>query len=481
MPQPTLPNSHDIDRRRLIAGALAGAAAATPALAAATDDLTWTPAWRLREMIVSRKISPVEVVDHFLARIERLNPSIGAFSFVNAEEARAAARAAEQAVMARGPLGPLHGLPVSFKDLVMVRGAPSPTGRGAGPAQYDDAVVERIRAAGGIVIGKTVMAGPPALSGAANPWNLGRVAGASSSGGAAATAAGLGPLAVTSDGGGSTRLPAAYCGVVGLHPTIGRVPRFSALAGGLPGWLSAGWSGSLGPTTRDARDSAMLLQVMAGGDWRTIGSFPGPAPDYQTGLEAGVRGMRMAWISDYGYAGAYSQPVTERLLAVVRDAAFGFGRLGVAVEDPGFRTADSHPVFMAIRRALETAGGQQSDRRSGLDPDTAFIEREKMAQQYLRLFERYDVLLSTTTPIIAPTRAEWDAWLKSPGFAASYTCLTGQFNTLGFPAIAVPCGFVDGMPVSLQIVGPPDADAKVLRVARAFLRAFPQTQRPAAS
>ena len=460
-----------------------GLGAARGTAAESFDELSWLPAWSLRERIGRKEISPVEVVDHFLRRIERLDGRLQSFVSVAADQARAAAVVAEAAVMSGAALGPLHGVPVSFKHLIQVAGLPLPDGRI--PAR-DYVTAERIRRAGAIVIGNTAMAGPPDASGAANPWDTERAAGASSSGAAASVAAGLGPLAIGSDGGGSTRIPSSYCGLVGLHPTVGRVPAHHDV------WTSVsrtGWSGTYGPICRDVRDAALLLGVIAGPDWRHLFSFNGAPPDYQMGLEGGVAQMRMAWTPDFGCASAYFDDESRLIVDTVRRAAEGFGELGAIVDQPAFAVDDWYPIFTTITgnlsaRVARPGSGAEGNRAAaaavsaGEGFAAALKAREEMARTFLGLFARYDVLLSPTTHVVAPTRDEWGRWLQSPTFPPEYTCLTGHLNLLGFPAVTLPCGFVGGMPVGLQIVGPPDQDGKLLRVARAFTTAFPQKHVP---
>ncbi len=484
----TRPPTAALSRRQLLGAAASGAAgllvagaspwrAVRAAAPPATDGLTWLPAWRLRERIGRREISPVEVVDHFLARIGALDGRLGAFVEVDADGARAAAREAEAAVMRGDALGPLHGVPVSVKQLVRARGLPLPDGS---VARSDYVTAQRLREAGAIIIGNTALAGPdtpggPGSPGAANPWDLARVAGASSSGAAASVAAGLGPVAIGSDGGGSTRLPAAWCGLIGLHPTVGRVPAHHDL------WHSASrtsWSGTFGPICRDARDAALVLGVIAGPDWRHLYSFNGPPPDYAAGLDDGVQGMRMAWSPDLGSASRYFPAGSAAVIDAVRGAAARLDDLGATVEQPAFTLGDWWPVFTGLGAAFAAlrASGQPPTHGGALEH--ALAGRQAMARRLLDLLDRYDVLLTPTAPRIAPTRTEFARWIASPTFPQEYTCLTGQLNLLGFPAISVPAGAVDGMPVGLQIVGRPDDDARLLRVARALERGAAPSVRP---
>lgn len=232
-----------------------------------TEELTWAPAWHIRELVGAREVSAVEVADHFLDRIEQCESVLQAFSNVDPDRVRLQAKAAEAAVLAGKDLGPLHGVPMAVKSHIDIEGLPRP---GFvfwhGVAQHDDLTVERLRAAGAVIVGHTVM---PVMNNvgeydwdalARNPWDPVRVPGASSSGSAAAVAAGLLPVALGSDGGGSSRLPAAYSGIVGVHPTGGLVP-----------WVDhRPWAvrigTTIGPMARDVRDAATVLSVIAGPD-----------------------------------------------------------------------------------------------------------------------------------------------------------------------------------------------------------------------
>jgi len=268
----------------------------------------------LAAAIARRKISPVEVVDVVLARIEALE-RLNAYVTLDAEGARHAARAAERAVMRKGArLGPLHGVPFSVKDLVVTKGVRTTFGT---PIYKDNVptedapMVARLKAAGAIMIGKTntptfgwIGATHNPLFGATrNPWNLERTPGGSSGGAAAAVAAGLAPLAVGTDGGGSIRIPASFSGIYGLKPTFGRIPIHPP---------SAAWSLShVGPMARTVRDAALMLQVSAGPDERDASSLPAPGVDYVKALRGGVKGLRVAYSDTLGYAEVVDPEVRE--------------------------------------------------------------------------------------------------------------------------------------------------------------------------
>jgi aspartyl-tRNA(Asn)/glutamyl-tRNA(Gln) amidotransferase subunit A len=495
-------DSRNITRRKLLAAGVAGAAwlgsSAARSLAAephaTAPDLEWLPAWRLRELVVRKEVSPVELVDLFLRRIESIDGELGAFVTVDAERARQAARAAESAVMSGADLGPLHGVPVSLKQMVAVEGLALENGE---IASRDAIATTRIREAGGIVLGTTCLAGPAAMLGedrvgAANPWRLSRVAGASSSGSAAGVAAGLCPISIGSDGGGSTRLPAAWCGLVGLHPTVGRVPADHDLMRSLS---RTSWSATYGPIARDVRDVATTLSVIAGPHWRHVPSFNGAPPDYLGGLDQGLAGLRLAWTPDFGSARPYFDDGSAAVLDAVRRSAEAFVRLGGSVEATELKLADWYPIFTRITaqlgagrlypllagaaRTRDTILGEPSAPLWTGEIEAALEARQEMAEALLAQFEHHDLLISATSPRIAPLRDEYARWLESDSYPQEYTCLTGHMNLLGFPAITLPAGFVDDMPVGLQLIARPDEDALLLRAAAAFQRVTPLQRRPA--
>lgn len=455
----------------------------------ADDDLSWLPAWRIRDLIASRDLSPVEVTDHFLGRAEELDGVLGIYQELDAAGARDQARAAERAVLDDDPLGSLHGVPTSIKAHVPVAGLgvyamfgdPKPPAL----ARRDAPVVGRLRQAGAVVVGTNVLpgmgrsllrdrAGQPTDDLAfhsRNPWDLGRVPGSSSTGGAAAVAAGAIPLAIGSDGGGSTRLPAAWCGIVGVHPTLGRVP-----SGGRG---TSGWNTTLGPMTRDPKDAAIAFQAIAGPHGGSILSLQDDPPDYVSGVDDGVGGLRFAWSPDYGFTDRYGGPERDRVLETVAAAARRFGELGATVEptDVTWEEWWPHPTTMMM---ADGVGFEQYQ--------VAEDARQHWWDGLRRVTADHDLLLTPTSQHIAFEVARWAAaWGEAgesyPGgsFVPTWTAHTFPHNWLGWPAVSVPCGLVDGMPVGLQITGRPNAEALILRAARAFTRAFPLPRPPVGS
>ncbi|MFC9761907.1 amidase [Rhodococcus jostii] len=464
------------------------------------NELTWLPAWEIRDLIAGGDVSAAEVVNHFLGRIEEFQPKLHAFATLDPERARYEAAKADMARRRGEGLGPLHGLPISVKENLAVQDVPFAFPRTGtyGVSEFDAIAVERLRDAGAIVVGTNTMMGTgiarsedsrpeaPTMSSynwdaeARNPWDTSRVPGWSSSGGAAAASAALLPVTIGSDGGGSTRLPAAFSGVVGVHPTRGLVPHVDYRH---PKFRLTSTNG---PLARDVRDAALVMQVLAGPDARDYICIQNEPADFLAGLDAGVGGMRLAWTDDYGYADTHASPESGRVIAAVREMAFKLRSLGAAVE-----TTDQ--VWEPSNRGGGPAPGEPSvyeievgNNPPPLPPVDSRLYREALEWRarngnvFRDLFREYDLLLSVTSQSIAPTVEQWDeAWTTRPEkMAADYTPHTVLCNILGLPAVSVPCGFVDGMPVGLQIVGPPSSEDRIFRLASAFQRAFPVTERP---
>src|ERR1700728_2701171 len=284
-----------------------------------SEELTWTPAHRIRELIVEGEVSPVEVTEHFLGRIEEHDGTLKAFRHVDHAGAREQAKAAEVAVQRGGGLGALHGVPISVKEHISAAGLPVLVlGVGERKARFDDLGVARLRDAGAVMVGTNAMMGTQAPAPgeynwdaeARNPWDPSRAPGWSSSGGAAATAAGLLPLTIGSDGGRSTRLPGAYSGLFALHPTAGLIPFFNYSA-----QIRANPTGTFGPLTRNVTDAAITLQALAGPDGRDFDCIQAQPPDYLASLDEGVEGLRLGWTDDFGFAAMYSFRASPRVIS----------------------------------------------------------------------------------------------------------------------------------------------------------------------
>jgi Asp-tRNA(Asn)/Glu-tRNA(Gln) amidotransferase A subunit family amidase len=469
-----------------------------------TTELCFTPATELARAIRAKTLSPVEIMAAVLARIEALNPRLNAFLAVNADGARQAAQQAEAAVMRGEALGLLHGLPVSIKDLEPSAGLRCTYGSKFFEqhiAEVDGMVTRRVKAAGGIVLGKTNtshyghkdmcdnLIGPPCR----NPWKLDRTSGASSGGAGAAVAAGLGPLAHGSDGAGSIRIPSALCGVFGLKPSFGRVPN----------WPNADiWAARShnGPMTRTVADAALLLRVMAGPDPRDPTSIDSPPEDYTVAVTwpfPALKGLRVAWSADFGYA-----PVDPEVRQLTTAAAERFGEFGCHVEavHPGWedpRQPAATMWYVSYAARLGDRYDEQPDwfepslaemieagrRVSGVEHSRAALARTVFYEHVRRFFADYDLLLTPQMPLGAWSVDQGPREIAGKPTPSMFDRLnfTFPFNLTGQPAASVPCGFTgDGLPVALQIVGRWHADTLVLQAAAALERAAPWAQkRPA--
>jgi aspartyl-tRNA(Asn)/glutamyl-tRNA(Gln) amidotransferase subunit A len=463
------------------------------------DELTWIPVSEMRALIEKGEVSPVEVTDHFLGRIEELNPTLKAFRSLDVAGARDQARRAEDAVRRGEELGLLHGIPVSVKEHIAVAGHPL---MGVGfpePVSTRDALgVQRLRDAGAVVLGTNTMMYTNGLredadgkmimafdwdAEARNPWDTTRVPGWSSSGGAAATAARLVPLAIGTDGGGSTRLPAAYSGVFGLHPTTTLIPWADYDRPQVSPMMM-----SMGPLARHVGDAAIALQAMAGPDGRDFTCMQSDPPDYLATIDAGVDGMRFAWTDDFGFTDMCAQAESSRVIAAARAAALGLAKIGATVQPSDEVWEDFFPGFAASTYLYPT-GGARPPRPTPDQWASTLDTRKRNYDRFRAVLAGHDLLLSATTQLLPRTVEEWaDAWtVGGPNFqphglfAPVYTSHTHMFNWLGFPAASVPCGFVDGLPVGLQLVGLPGNEVTILRAANAFQQAFPQLDHPPVS
>ncbi len=449
----------------------------------------------LAREIRAKKISPVEVVDAVLRRIEALQPTVNAFITVTADEARAAARRAEAELMAGGVLGSLHGVPFSVKDLLFTKGVRTTMGSFifADQVPADDAVpVWRLRDAGAILIGKTTtpefghkpLTDSPLFGVTRNPWNLSRTAGGSSGGAAAAVATGQGPLALGTDGGGSIRIPAACCGIVGLKPTLGRVPHtqqadlFSTVS-------------SIGPMARTVADAALCLDAIVGFD--PDDPYSRPEPDRDTHVVA-VRELRIGWMPRVG-----NRLVDGDTLAACEAAVRHLEREGAHVETLEEDFAAFEPVFLVFLQAGLAArigahmpafgdrvapslreSVERGARWTGADYANALARRTVVFRRVQALFERFDVLVSPTLSRPA-LDADHDAHApividgrEAGSIRGAWYPYTFPFNLSGHPAISLPCGWSsDGLPIGLQIVGPWHADRRVLALAAHLERERP--------
>jgi amidase len=457
-------------------------------------DLCLRPATELAALVRKREVSARELLEAHLARIERVDPQVNAIVTLDAEGARAAADAADAALAAGEDVGPLHGLPVAHKDTHATGGMRttwgSPLHADTVPAR-DELVVERLRLAGAVRVGKTNVpefaAGSHTfntLFGAThNPYRHGLSAGGSSGGAAAALAAGLVPLAEGSDMGGSLRNPAAFCNVVGLRPTPGRVPTWPAAMG----WSTLSVQGPMGRTVADV---ALTLSAIAGPDPRVPISLSDDPAGLAAPLPEDLRGLRVAWTPDLGGL----VPVDPAIPAVLRGVLPVVESLGATVEEacPDLREADE--VFGTLRAWLFEATFGDVVRRSpervkaairgnaavgaaltGADVGRAELAHTRLHEEVVRFFGEYDVLLAPTTQVLPfPVEQEYPAEVAGVpqadylGWMRSCTLVSAT----GCPALSLPGGFTgDGLPVGLQLVAAPRADRRLLEIAHAIEQA----------
>jgi len=442
------------------------------------------------------RASPVEATAAVLARIDAQNPRLNAYCLVDADAALEAARASEQRWQCGEPAGVLDGVPTSIKDLVLTRGWPTLRGsRTVDPQQawdVDAPVVARLREAGAVLVGKTTTPEfgckgetNSLLTGISrNPWDPTRTCGGSSGGTAAAVAAGMGPLSVGTDGAGSVRIPAGFCGNFGLKPSFGRVPAWP---------LSPfGSVAHLGPHTMSVRDAALMMNVMKRPDARDWTALPPDDSDYCARLDGGVRGLRIAWSPTLGYA----TKVHPEVAAACAEAVAQFSALGATVEavDPGFEDpleittglwfVGSWTLWNTLTEAQQAltdpdfrAQAELGSRLSALDVQRLHIRRGLLGSHMRQFMQDWDLLVTPTLAVPAfDARPAGSVPMDAESMLA-WTPFSYPFNLTQQPACTIPCGLTrDGLPIGLQIVGPMFGDALVLRAARAYetVRAIPR-------
>lgn len=442
------------------------------------------------ELVRRRELSPVELAEAVLRRIDGLDPRLNAFITVTADLALAEARRAEAEIQAGRYLGPLHGAPISVKDIVDTAGIRTTAGSrilADNVPERDAVVVARLKSAGAVLIGKTNLLEfaygtvHPDYGPSLNPWSLDHSAGGSSSGSAVAVAAGMGFGSIASDTGGSIRIPAAFCGVVGLKPTYDRVSR--------DGLIPLSWSTDhVGPIARTVTDAAILLDAIA--DRPTNSDDRGGRVDPLAIADRPLAGIRIGIDDAYLRHG-----VDPEVLTLVERALQVFEELGGAVREIELPSPDDViETLLTIRTPEATAAHLRWLRERPADyseavrtrleagmeiPAVRFVEalrsRERITRAFLDAFRQVELLVTPTVPVPAPAR-EHDPTLgkADTGRTASLIRFTGPFNLTGLPAITIPCGFTaSGLPVGLQLATPVDAEAALLRMALAYERATP--------
>ncbi len=462
-------------------------------------DICWLDISELSDLIKTKKLSPVELAMSLFERIKIINPKINAYVTLAEDQALATARQAEKRILKGDRLGALCGIPFSVKDVTYTRDVKTTMGSKLFEnfIPDSDAIhVARLKRAGAIMLGKTntpefacrsmtdnLLFGPTR-----NPWNLSRAVGGSSGGAAAAVAAGLGPLATGNDAGGSIRIPASCCGVFGLKPQYGRIPCYPLLNL---------WESMLheGVITRTVKDAAIMLEIMAGSYWGDRHSFPSTKVGFIKVLNKGVKGLRIAWSSDLGYA-----TVSREVQDICEKAVKKFEDIGAVVEEAKPEIGNPEEICSTIINgelgAMLSQLGTVESLRDKLHPFllarvepaqklTAFdylkatFARQEMAAKTGRFFKKFHLLLTPTLGV-PPWPIEFGSVEKVDGKPVSrlgwHLCF--PFNLTGQPAASIPAGWTeDGLPIGLQIIGRYYDEATVLRAAAALEKLNPWSHR----
>jgi aspartyl-tRNA(Asn)/glutamyl-tRNA(Gln) amidotransferase subunit A len=452
------------------------------------EDISFLPLSELAKRIESKKLSPVEVTQHFLERSEKLGPRFNAYARLTPEIAMEQARAAEKEIRRGHYRGPLHGIPYAAKDLLAVKGLATTWGAKPYANQvfdYDAAVIEHLNRVGAVMLGKASMielAGgmgyrfaSASLQGAAkNPWNTACWTCGSSSGSGAIVAAGLAPFAIGTETWGSILCPAAFCGVSGLRPTYGRVSRYGAMA------LSYSMD-KIGPLARTAEDCARVFAAIAGHDFRDRSTLPidKGAFTYSPSMELKARPLRIGWLTnawkklepDVAKPVEAAQKVLRKYSASMKNAALpegpfeDAGNVIIAVEGAAaFRPLIRSGKVSELADPLGQIAGYVNEQYSGADYLQALRVREILQKKMADLFDLFDVLVAAAQPVAAtPLEMNLETDLAFPD------PLGAIGNLCGLPALSVPCGFTEkNLPVGLQFVGRAGDDFAVIRVARTY-------------
>lgn len=467
----------------------------TPNTQATGGDFAYMSAVDIAELVRRRKVSPVEVVRASLERIEALEPTLNAFVTLTPELALADARRCEKMVMSGADLGPLHGVPISVKDLIAVGGVRQTFGSVTMKdfvADADAPAVERIKAAGACIVGKTTTtefglkgsSDSPLTGITRNPWDPARTTGGSSAGAGASVAAGATPVALGTDGGGSIRIPSAFCGLFGIKAQFGRVPVYPTSA--------TPTLAHVGPMARTVRDAAVLLRAIAGFDSRDPAGVSEAVPDFVGACAMPAKSMRIAWSPTLGYA-----TPTPDVTRIATEAVEVFENLGCEVTEVGHVIDDPFDLWLAefyagvgtrLKDTLATNRGVIDptlvDMLAGaldqpIDDYYAKVFRRYELRERMRKFlNEYDLLVTPTLPVTAFGIAE----PKPPDLpdrnVVNWISYTYPMNLCGVPAASIPCGFTaGGLPVGLQLVSRVNREVDIFRAAARFEEAKPWADR----
>lgn len=459
------------------------------------DEFAFMPALEMRRLIQTKQVSPVEIAERTLRRIEASQPIINAFVTITPELALDAARKAEKAIMSGEVRGLLTGIPLSIKDLTAVKGVRFTSGSRTLAdfiAPLDSPASERVKAHGASIVGKTTTtefgckgsSNSPLTGETRNPWNLNKTTGGSSSGAGASVAAGLTPFALGTDGGGSIRIPSSFCGLFGIKAQFGRVPVFPAAA--------TPTLAHVGPLARTVRDAALLLTAISGFDARDPASVAADVPDYLAACERPPSGLRIAWSPTLGYA----RP-TREVAKIAETAARAFEELGCSVELVENVFDDPIDLWMAEFYAGVGTRLKKTliEQRELIDPAVAAVldkaldqtidqyyervfRRYEFREKVRQFFDRFDLLLTPATPTVAFDLGRDVPKELDGANIVSWVAYTYPINLCGFPAASIPCGFTQaGLPVGLHIVANTLCETDIFSAAAAFEAAHPWADR----
>jgi len=456
------------------------------------EDLISRPLHQLAPLLQKKEISPVDLFNEAIERIQRLQPKLNSFITITEQEGRKAATEAESEIRKGQYRGPLHGIPISIKDLFATRGVRTTAGSkvlAKWIPDYDATAVARLHQAGMVLIGKTnlhefaygVTNDNPHYGSARNPWDPARVPGGSSGGSAAAVASSQCSASLGSDTGGSIRIPSAVCGVVGLKPTYGRVSRYGA--------IPLSWSlDHVGPLTKSVEDAAIMLAAIAGPDPMDPSSSSRPLPDYRKEMQGSIRGLRLGVPRQYFFE--HVDPEIEKFVNAAIRQLESLGTTSVEVDIPDLENCSAMEAQITLAEATsyhEPYLRKQPDDygpgvRTNLEAGcyllaTDYVKSQRARTLLLRnfneAFKRADVIVSPTLPALPPQVGE--VWVQSRDLREHVIDAFLRFNIpydlTGLPAISVPCGFSStGLPIGLQIAGRAFEETTILKAASAYER-----------
>lgn len=470
------------------------------------EELAFSSAWELRQKLLSQEITSVELTELFIERIEIINPKVNAYCTTSFDIAREMAKEADYNINSNKKIGLLHGIPTSIKDLMKTKDIRTTYGsklyENFIPDQ-DDIAVRRLKDSGCVILGKTNTPefGHVALTDnlifgeTKNPWDTTRNSGGSSGGAASSVASGLGPLALGSDGGGSIRVPSSLCGVFGLKPTFGRIPRYPPI--GITFWDMDHY----GPIVRYVKDAALMLEVMKGPHPNDKNAFPDDGVDFVECVEETPKFLKIGYSLDLGFFRACDEEVKNKVTQaanLLTKFDWQIEEVKLKVKKPEYAFSVLVPIGYAydLKKAYEEQPENlSSDLKNIINAGLSFevMDIGKATEQRMQLynafheyFKQYDILITPTTPIPAFKVEKTEHGIRFPKIGrkainiTSWMSFTYPFNMTGLPAASIPCGWSEeGLPIGMQIIGKRYDEKTVLQVAKAFEEVSPwQVKKP---